>query len=75
MKLLAFLSSVLILSGCASNKDYSINGVEPGDNQALKVVGMIVVTGVIAKSLANKNCTSTQIRNNNQQVVGTINNC
>ena len=67
------LSSVLFLTGCATNQ-YTINGVGPGEHQTLKVIGGIVLMGVVAKSLANSNsnyCTNT-IKNTMGQTIGTI---
>ena len=64
------LSSVLFLTGCAST---NINGVPPGDNQAIKVIGTIIVAGVVAKAIAKpgtNSCTST-IKNNIGQTIGT----
>ena len=69
MKILIIIS-VLFLTGCAST---NINGVPPGENQAIKVIGTIVVAGVLAKAIAKpgaNSCTST-IKNNIGQTVGT----
>ena len=70
MKYLIILS--LLLTGCAST---SINGVPPGDNQMLKVVGSIFILGALAKGLSNgnNNYCSLTIKNTSGQTVGTIN--
>ena len=68
MKYILILS--LLLTGCAT---YTVNGVEPGENQTLKVIGGIVVAGIIAKSLAKsdaKNCTA-YTRDNTGRTIST----
>jgi hypothetical protein len=70
------LSSVLLLSlltGCATGQ-YNVNGIEPGNNQGMKVVGSILVVGLLASAIAKpgqNHCSST-IKNNMGQTVGTI---
>lgn len=70
-KILILLLSINII-GCAS---YNVNGVEPGDNQVIKVVGGILLLGALSKNMS-KDCPNKQtIRDNNGKIVGTIGNC
>lgn len=73
MKYIVIMLSILLTTGCAST--YNVNGVEPGPNQAIKVVGGVLLLGAISKGLA-KNCPSKSIiRDNNGVMIGTIGNC
>ncbi len=69
MKLIILLN-VLFLTGCASTKnDYTING----QTEPLKIIGSMVVIGVVAKSIAKpgtNSCVST-IKNQQGQTIGT----
>jgi ABC-type Zn uptake system ZnuABC Zn-binding protein ZnuA len=69
MKIL-ILSSVLFLTGCASTKnEYAING----QTEPLKIIGSMIVIGVVAKSIAKpgtNSCVST-IKNQQGQTIGT----
>lgn len=67
-------TSVLALSltGCAST--YNVNGVEPGPNQAIKVVGGILLLGALSKGISK--CSGQQnIRDNNGKLIGTVGSC
>ena len=52
----SIITSVLLLSltGCATTQ-YTVNGVEPKQNEMLKTVGTIVVLGVVAGALGGAN--------------------
>ena len=70
------IGSVLLLSlltGCATT-DYTVNGIEPGNNQTIKVVGSILAAGLLAGAIAKpgQNYCSSTIKNNMGQTVGTI---
>jgi hypothetical protein len=70
------LRSVLLLSlltGCATSQ-YTVNGIEPGNNQTIKVVGSILAVGLLAGAIAKpgQNYCSSTIKNNMGQTVGTI---
>lgn len=65
---------VISLVGCATNQ-YNVNGVEPGNQQAIKVIGGILLLGALSKGMS-KSCPNQQtIRDNNGKIVGTISNC
>lgn len=69
------ITSVLALSltGCATTQ-YNVNGVEPGANQAIKVVGGILLLGAISKGITK--CNGQQIiRDNNGKIIGTVGSC
>jgi hypothetical protein len=62
------------LTGCATTQ-YNVNGVEPGNHQAIKVVGGILLLGALSKGM-NKSCSNQQIiRDNNGKIIGTVGNC
>jgi hypothetical protein len=73
MKTLSSVLLVALLTGCATT-DYTVNGIEPGNNQGMKVVGSILVAGLIAGAIAKpgQNYCSSTIKNNMGQTVGTI---
>ena len=48
------LLCTLVLQGCATTQ-YTVNGVEPKQNEMLKTVGTIVVLGVVAGALGGAN--------------------
>ena len=52
-KLSLLLLSSVLFTGCATTQ-YTVNGVEPKQNDMLKTVGTIVVLGVVAGALADK---------------------
>ena len=64
---------IISLSGCATTQ-YNVNGVEPGANQAIKVVGGILLLGAISKGISK--CNGQQIiRDNNGKIIGTVGSC
>jgi ABC-type Zn uptake system ZnuABC Zn-binding protein ZnuA len=67
MKYIILLS--VLLTGCATTNDYNING----QTEPLKILGTIVLVGVIAKGIAKpgSNVCATTIKNNIGQTVGT----
>ncbi len=73
MKTLSSVLLVALLTGCATGQ-YNVNGIEPGNNQGMKVVGSILIAGLLAGAIAKpgqNHCSST-IKNNMGQTVGTI---
>lgn len=79
-KMKSLIISILLVSslaGCATaNKDYVINGVEPGPNQGLKVLGGILLLGIIGKAASGSSkCNKTIIRDNSGVMIGTTGSC
>ena len=70
MKYIIVLLSLTLMTGCASTKnDYAING----QTEPLKIIGSIVVLGVVAKAIAQpgtNSCVST-LKKQNGQTIGT----
>lgn len=70
MKYIIVLLSLTLMTGCASTKnDYAING----QTEPLKIIGSMVILGVVAKSIAKpgtNSCVST-LKNQHGQTIGT----
>jgi len=77
-KLITSILLVSTLAGCATtNHDYVINGVEPGPNQGLKVLGGILLLGLISRVAisGNKKCNRDVIRDSSGVMIGTVGTC
>jgi uncharacterized protein YcfL len=73
MKKLSSVLLLLLLTGCATT-EYTVNGVPPGDNQTVRIVGSVIAAGLLAKAVAKpgQNYCSSTVKNTMGQTVGTI---